>query len=291
MWIDPMLLTDRETPFESEKHIAELKLDGIRNIVSHEDSIQIYTRHRNEITSRFKEVVDAAAEATKKGTILDGELVVSDLETGKPDFEETMRRFSSNPKHIRTPGLTFVAFDILQYQGKSTRSLPLMERKAILETAVQENEIIKRIRYMEHRFTDFFELCKQQQLEGIVIKSRNGRYESGRRPEGNWQRVVVFKREQCVITGFSKKEAVWLIGVYRDGRIIPAGALKYGLTPKHRKKVYPILKNSVIRETKDYAYVDPLIHITVRFRHWTKSGKMRLPVLEEVLTANQELLL
>ena len=82
-----------------------------------------------------------------------------------------MSRFQSNPKMGRTPGLTFVAFDIIRHKGEDLRSLDLMTRKSILEKAIEENEVIKRIRYMEHSFIPLFELCKQQALEGIVIKS------------------------------------------------------------------------------------------------------------------------
>lgn len=169
MYIDPMLLDDLKKPFDSQDHIAELKIDGIRSIISRDQHARIYTRHQSEITYRFQEVVSAAESAVEPGTILDGELVVCDTQTGIPDFAETMRRFQSTSKLKCTPGLTYVAFDILSYKGESTRSLPLMERKMLLEEAVQENDIIKRIRYMEHGFVSLFELCRQQGLEGIVI--------------------------------------------------------------------------------------------------------------------------
>ncbi|MGM1023192.1 MAG: hypothetical protein ACQEXV_22400 [Bacillota bacterium] len=71
MYIDPMLLEDCKAPFESDRHIAEFKIDGIRNILSYTDQIRMYTRHRNEITSNFEEVVTAAAAATRPGTTLE----------------------------------------------------------------------------------------------------------------------------------------------------------------------------------------------------------------------------
>ncbi|WP_103110983.1 ATP-dependent DNA ligase, partial [Brevibacillus reuszeri] len=226
----------------------------------------------------------AAKEAAGRGTILDGEFVVSDIDTGKPDFEATMARFSSNPKLgiERTPGLTFVAFDILQHKGQDLTSLDLMTRKEILEEAVTENEVIKKIRYMEHSFIPLFELCKQQQLEGIVIKRRDSRYYPGKRPDDLWQRVVVYQREQCFVLGYSKRKIAWLIGVERNGEIVPAGMMEYGITAAKRKEVFPVLLKTTIKETKDFAYVDPKIKVDVRFRNWTKQNKMRLAVLEQV---------
>jgi DNA ligase 1 len=141
--IDSMLVADLKKPIKSDEHIAELKLDGIRALLEVDaDRTRIYTRHQNDITSRFEEVTMAAASAVPSETTLDGELVVCDIETGKPDFEATMSRFQSNPKMGRTPGLTFVAFDIIRHQGEDLRSLDLMTRKAILEKAVEENEVI-----------------------------------------------------------------------------------------------------------------------------------------------------
>ena len=139
--IDPMLVADLKKPFESDQHIAELKLDGIRAL------LEVLKRSRRR-----------HASAVPSETTLDGELVVCDIETGKPDFEATMSRFQSNPKMGRTPGLTFVAFDIIRHKGEDLRSLDLMTRKSILEKAIEENEVIKRIRYMEHSFIPLFEL-------------------------------------------------------------------------------------------------------------------------------------
>ncbi|WP_103110996.1 ATP-dependent DNA ligase [Brevibacillus reuszeri] len=141
--IDPMLLADAPEPFESNKHIAELKIDGIRGILDIQEQVKLYTRHRNDVSYRYQEITQAAKEAADRGTILDGEFVVSDIDTGKPDFEATMARFSSNPKLgiERTPGLTFVAFDILQHKGQDLTSLDLMARKEILEEAVTKTKL------------------------------------------------------------------------------------------------------------------------------------------------------
>lgn len=282
--INPMLLADAPEPFESVKHIAELKIDGIRGLLDIQEQVRIYTRHQNDVSYRFQEITQAAIEAAGKGTLLDGEFVVSDINTGKPDFEATMARFSSNPnpRILRTPGLTYVAFDILQHKGKDLTKLDLMQRKEILEDAVHENEVIKKIRYMEHSFIPLFELCKQQQLEGIVIKRRDSRYYPGKRPDDLWQRVVVYQRERCIVLGYSKKEIAWLVGIEHNGVITSAGMVKYGITPAIRKKVFPILKNATVRETKDFAYVEPMITVDIRYRHWTKENKMRLAVLEQV---------
>lgn len=281
MYIEPMLLEDAKEPFEDERYIAELKLDGIRGIISVGERTRIYTRHHNEVTSRFPEIAAAVEAAIPKGTILDGELIVSDSE-GKPDFEAMMRRFQRSRIPASMPGLNFVAFDILRRGGEDVRMLPLMERKAILAESLTENELIKRIRYVEHSFIPFYRMVENAGLEGIVIKRRDSKYYSKARKDV-WQRVVCYQREIVYVTGFSRKKLAWAIGLERGGRIVPAGVVEYGLSETVRKKVFPILQSHIVRETKDYIYVEPSVQIVVRFRNWTSAGKMRLAVVEQIV--------
>lgn len=253
--IQPMLLDEIDYPFESNEHIAELKLDGIRGILDIGSKSRLYSRHQNEISTRYPELIDSGIASMGPGTIVDGEIVVSDLNTGKPDFAACSRRFQSKPPKQGTPGLTFVAFDI--HKGQDVTKLDLMSRKELLKEAVQENEKIKISRYVEHSFIPYFELIKQQDLEGIVIKQKNSAYYTNSRPKKIWQRVVNYKRETCVILGFSNLKAVWLLGVERAGEIIPAGMVKFGLTPDLRKKVYPVLKENTTLQKEPFSYVRP----------------------------------
>lgn len=97
MFISPMLLHRVEAPFDDDEWLSELKLDGIRFLYSTMNSINFYTRHENEVTERFPELI---TNQIPKGTILDGEIILAD-EEGKPDFEALMGRFLvNNPRRI-----------------------------------------------------------------------------------------------------------------------------------------------------------------------------------------------
>jgi len=56
MFVSPMLLNRIDKPFDSLDDITELKLDGIRLIYSNIRETKLYTRHKNDITTRFPEV-------------------------------------------------------------------------------------------------------------------------------------------------------------------------------------------------------------------------------------------
>jgi DNA ligase-1 len=277
MEFEPMLLADTKEAFEDDRYIAELKLDGIRAVAEIDHHTRIYTRHNNEITFKFPEIVSGVKAAVPKGTVLDGELIVSDPD-GKPNFEAMMRRFMQNRTPAPSPGLTFVAFDILKKCGEDVRRLPLMDRKELLEQTLRENDLIKRIRYVD----PFYSAVERAALEGIVLKLRNSRYYSGARRDV-WQRVVCYSRETVFVTGYSRKKLAWSIALKEDDRLIPVGVVEYGLTETVRKRVFPLLQRKIIRETRDFVFVEPHVQIGVRFRNWTSTGKMRLAVLEYVV--------
>jgi len=89
MFVSPMLLHKIDKPFDDDEWLSELKLDGIRFLYSTMNRFNFYTRHENEVTERFPELMN---DKVPKGTILDGELIISDGD-GKPDFEQLMSRF------------------------------------------------------------------------------------------------------------------------------------------------------------------------------------------------------
>ncbi|MBT2639433.1 hypothetical protein [Bacillus sp. ISL-39] len=74
-----MLLHKSNHPFDDDKYITELKLDGFRLILTKfEDKVRLYLRHNNEVTSKFPELHQVDIP---KGMVLDGQIVVTDKQT------------------------------------------------------------------------------------------------------------------------------------------------------------------------------------------------------------------
>jgi len=57
MFVSPMLLHKVEEPFDNDEWVSELKLDGIRFLYSTMNGSSFYTRHENEVTERFPELI------------------------------------------------------------------------------------------------------------------------------------------------------------------------------------------------------------------------------------------
>ncbi|WP_235991729.1 ATP-dependent DNA ligase [Metabacillus schmidteae] len=174
MFISPMLL-HRGEAFDDDIFISEIKFDGIRMILTRFNAqTRLYTRHGNEITYNFKELLDI-----EEGKILDDELIVSD-QNGVPNFEYMIERFkSSKSKHF----VQFVVFDIIYHGGKDITSLPLLSRKKILDEVIRDGEHphIAKSQYVIGHGEAYFNLVKERDLEGIVMKKVDSTYQINKR--------------------------------------------------------------------------------------------------------------
>jgi DNA ligase 1 len=262
-----MLLQKVTEPFDDDSYITELKLDGIRLILSKFDNkVRLYTRHNNEVTAKFPELLTIDIP---DGTVLDGEIILTGLD-GKPDFEAMMARFQSKRNKLDNGTLSYVVFDVIQYKGKSVTRLPLIERKQLLNDIIPEDSsLVAKVKYLEGHGSAYFDLVQQQGLEGIVLKSRDSRYEVGKRSKA-WLKVINYQYANVLITGLRKGEFGVLL-TFQDGR--PAGIMEF-MPPTERKKLYGKLE--IISENDKFKMIKP-IQCRVKYRNLTKAGLLRLP--------------
>lgn len=151
-----MLLHKSNEPFDDPDYISELKLDGIRLIVSKmDDQMKLYTRHHNDVTALFPELHSIDIPY---GTILDGEIIVTD-QKGCPDFDAMMERFQSRRSEHH---VTFCAFDILYYDHDSVMYLPLIERKELLKRILPQHPHAAYVQHIVGRGLDYFALVKEK---------------------------------------------------------------------------------------------------------------------------------
>jgi DNA ligase-1 len=277
--ISPMLAQKADAPLPGDEWISELKLDGIRLILSTHGERMAWTRHGTPCLSRFPELASAQVPL---GTVLDGELVCLN-ESGKPCFESVLSRFSvKDERKIRTRMQTtpveYVVFDVIQWKGKDVTDLPLLKRKALLEELTEQDHL-SRVRYEIGQGRELFGLVQAENLEGIVQKRKASRYEIGKRSEA-WRKVIHWHHHDVVLTGIRKEDGAWLIGVEEAGRLRPAGVIEFPPPTDVRKAVRSILPLAKTGEDAKAVYLHPEIRLTVKSRGWTKSGMIRLPVFQ-----------
>lgn len=267
MFVSPMLLHKSDEPFDDDSYITELKLDGFRAIWTKLDNkVRIYTRHNNEITAMFPELINIPVP---NGTILDGEIIVTD-DQGKPDFEAVMQRFKSKSSEHN---ISFSVFDIIYYNGEKIAHLPLLKRKEILEDVITEDtSLINKVKWIEGSGIQYYDLIKQNDLEGIVQKRASSKYQINRRSQ-DWLKVINYKFENVYIVGL-RKEKFGLLLNFEDGRY--AGLMEF-MTPQHRKEFYSRYRDYTFNENEKFIYLKPQLKANVKYRNLTKNGLLRIP--------------
>ena len=287
--IDPMLLYETE-PFDDEDYIFELKLDGIRCIAYIEPkSVVLQNKRHKDVTDIYPELSDMK-KCVKKRVILDGELVV--LIDGKPNFYALQKRslmgddFKIKLAANKDP-VQFVAYDILYFDGEDLTDKPLTERKEILSKAVTEGHGLSISRYIEKNGRAFFELAKQEQLEGIVAKKKDGLYHIGKRTH-DWVKIKVMQDEDLYVCGFQSDEngkvKDLILGYYDDnGKLQCRGKVFLGVSESDKKIIGEFAKKNTVKRPwfdkyKNAVWIKPELIGTAHFMHKTESGGMRQPV-------------
>jgi len=287
--IDPMLMYETE-PFDSDEYIYELKLDGIRCIAYIEPkSVVLQNKRHKDVTDIYPELQEIK-RCVKKRVILDGELVV--LTGGKPNFYALQKRslisdgFRIKLAINKTP-VQFVAYDMLYFDGNDLTDKPLTERKDILSKKVAEGYGLSISRYIEKNGKAFFELAKQEQLEGIVAKKKDGLYHIGKRTR-DWVKIKVMQDEDLLVLGYQPDEngkvKDLILGYYDDNdKLQCRGKVYLGVSETDRKIIGEYAKKNTVEKPwfdkyKNAIWLKPELVGTAHFMHDTENGGMRQPV-------------
>jgi DNA ligase-1 len=276
MFLSPMLLQKRETPFDDDRYVFEPKIDGHRMIISIQNGeVRLFTRNNNDVTNKYPELHDVPID-DHSDVVLDGEVACIDSATGSIEFELIQERFQiRKPEKIREAmqrkPVVFFAFDVLRYKGRDLRACPLWERKAVLEQALNENQSFKRVLSIRGKGVALFEAIKHKQLEGIVAKVRGSKY-VGRR-DVSWLKIINYSYADVEIAGYRKDDFGWLLRHNSK----PVGVLELAVPTMQKKAFYGVTRSLVTGEDKNFVYLEPRIKAQVRFRNWYRSGMLRSP--------------
>lgn len=254
--IKPMLIAEMVDPFDSDDHIYELKLDGMRCIAYFDDnSVDLRNKRDIRLLPRFPELQDIYKNIKHK-CILDGELAT--IVDGVPVFGTVQRRSILNdPFKIELAAkknpATFVAFDVIYFDGEVVTDRPLMERKKILkECFAEESGKIAYSRYIEGDGIKLFELAKQQNLEGVVAKKKDSLYWFGKETR-DWVKIKVMADEDFILCGYILKPnnmTSFVIGQYDGNELVYKGHITLGASlRKLNQYKYSVISRSPFEYT------------------------------------------
>jgi DNA ligase 1 len=172
--------------------LVEWKYDGIRaQIVKRAGQVWVWSRGEELVTERFPEVV-TLAQQLPDGSVLDGEILVWKDDRPAPFnlLQQRIARKTLTKKVLADAPVSFIAYDILEWQGADLRARPQTERRALLEACVAATAL--RLSPTESR-ASWGELAalrdesRARGVEGFMLKHRDAHYGSGRtKADGSW---------------------------------------------------------------------------------------------------------
>ena len=124
---------------------AEYKLDGERiQVHKGPEKVELFTRRLDKITHHFPDLVESVITLNVNETILEGEVVAVDSETGAYlPFQLLMRRRRKHGINEAMENYPVVInfFDVLYLDGAETTSMPFSERRALLEKIISGKDV------------------------------------------------------------------------------------------------------------------------------------------------------
>jgi bifunctional non-homologous end joining protein LigD len=301
----PMLCTLVAQAFDHPRWIFEPKFDGLR-ILGRFDGrdVTLLSRYGESQNFQFPEVVAALYDSLSRPAIVDGEVVCFD-DQGRTSFRSLQQRFhlkdaaEVQARMRRYPAYIYV-FDLLYLDGYDLTSLPLGERKPLLEEAVRWSDQVRRTAYQQGRGVKLWQQACAEGNEGIIGKHLDSRYAEGR--SSWWVKVKCIGRQEFVIGGYTEPQrsrvglGALLVGYYSDDgkQLHYAGKVGTGYTRetlldlrqrlgKLEQAASPFDERG-LRVAGQVHWAQPRLVAEVAFGEWTQNGRLRQPRFEGLRT-------
>jgi bifunctional non-homologous end joining protein LigD len=227
-----MLPTLVDTVPRGTAWVFELKWDGVRVLALRTgERLRLWSRNGIDVTARYPEVSSALGRLAGGDFALDAEVVALD-DTGRSSFQLLQGRMHALRTAGRVP-IHGLVFDCLALHGRDVRTLPLLERKALLQRLLGRGDVLRFCDHYEGDGARFLAAACEQAFEGVIAKRSDCSYVGGRRRE--WLKIKCHLQQEFVIGGYTDPKgtreylgAVHL-GVYGDGELVYVGRAGTGL--------------------------------------------------------------
>jgi bifunctional non-homologous end joining protein LigD len=210
---------------ESSGWQYEAKLDGYRALaIKSGGDVSLLSRRNNALSGEFPEIVEAL-RGLPDDTVIDGEIVALD-KSGRPSFNQLQNR------RLGRDTLRYYAFDVLVLRGRQLLDEPLSRRREELESVLTGvKPPVYKSAALHGVPEDLLSAARQHNLEGIIAKRLDSRYEPGKR-SGEWIKVKINQDQELVIGGYlpaaKRHFDALLVGYYEGSKLIFAGKIRNG---------------------------------------------------------------
>ncbi len=311
-FVAPMLATPVAGAFDDPDWLFEVKWDGYRvQAIVHDGNARLRTRNRVDAAAYFPLLAGPATWIDAREAVVDGEVVALDGE-GRPDFSllqdrtglrgleaSTGRRAHalghlSSDQRAAIP-VVYMVFDLLHLDGQSLVGVPLEERKRALQRVLRPDPAVRFSSHVVGDGRDFLRAAAAQNLEGVVAKRRDSRYEPGRRSR-DWLKMKLRRGQEFVVVGWlpgqgsAAELASVIVAVNHEGALRRAGQIGSGISESVARRLLADLQPlrtegppiDPAESPPDARWVEPRVVIRAEFAEWTPDGVLRHPAFKGI---------
>ncbi|GAT74872.1 ATP-dependent DNA ligase [Microbacterium sp. HM58-2] len=276
---------------------VEVKWDGIRALGTWSDGrMLLHARSGTDITSRYPELTaDGAPHLPVADAVVDGEIVAFDAQ-GRPSFSLLQNRMHLTRQReierevVRTP-IVYLVFDLLRLDGHDLTSMPLSQRRTLLEDVVSGLDAPMQVPPVFDDVDAALAASREFGLEGVVVKDAGSRYRPGQRSP-QWLKLKNTLMQEVVIVGIRPGKGdrdgtigSLLLAVMDGGRLRYVGRVGTGFTDRTLRDLLarleplrigrPPLDGVPALDASDALWVRAELVGEVEFGNWTPDGILR----------------
>lgn len=243
---------------ERSQWLAEWKWDGIRaQMIRRNETGLIWSRGEELITDRFPELKEEMKQLPD-GLVLDGEVLGWSAGAPLPflDLQRRIGRKNVGKKLLKDVPVIFMVYDLMELDGSDCRELPQQERRKRLEELLPPRTTESRIQLSplveEPTWEALAEVrneSRKRGVEGLMLKHREARYETGRVRGGWWKWKIDPYTVDAVLTyaqkGHGRRAGLfsdYTFGVWDQGELVTFAKAYSGLTDAEMKEVDRFIK-------------------------------------------------
>ncbi len=275
----------------------EMKWDGYRAIATvRGDDLDLRSRNGLDFAPTYPELA-ALRGAVRGDAVLDGEIVALDP-AGRPDFSRLQQRSGlTSARDVerarRTVPVRFLAFDVLEIDGRDITGEPYAERRRMLRDLVADTDLVAVPPDAGHDLAAAVAASRELGLEGVVAKRSDSRYRVGRRSR-DWVKIKHTRTQEVVIGGWRPGNGAradtlgsLLVGIPDASGLRYAGRVGSGFTDRDLAllrtaldriaRVTPPLVDVPDADARDAHWVTPKLVGEVEYAEFTPDGRMRAP--------------
>ncbi len=266
---------------------AEWKWDGIRGqLIRRESRVFLWSRGEELVTERFPEVVEAG-ETLPDGTVLDGEVLAYGEDRPLPFalLQTRIGRQTLTPKILARAPAAFMAYDLLEQEGRDLRELPLSGRRARLEALLAGRH---RRFFLSEVLADpsWESLAKRRQearerkVEGLMLKRLDSPYRTGRR-RGDWWKWKIdpFQVDAVLLyahPGNGRRANLftdYTFAVWDQGTLVPVAKAYSGLSDAEIRELDGWVRSHTVQRFGPVRAVEPTQVFELHFEGIARSTR------------------